>query len=394
VQYRCAKCGFWAGRRSVAWIGDDGICRLCAKDPAPVELQVVRKLAAVNPIQISAAAVAMGRRSTRSILAAMIASFLAFAVLMIPTSAFSSTPPGGGGNPNAGCNQQDETTGGVYDATCTGAQGGNGNNNNPDHTPGPPCAGCVGNADNKEPPGQQPGGNDNNSGYECDGNEGVGQGNPAHTSCTTPTPTPTPTESETPTPTPTPTESETPTPTPTPTETPTATPTPTPTDSEDQCPNNPDRTEPPCEPEVEPTPSPTPTQPEQTPTPPPPTTDDNQPPPAGPPTETPPVDNPTDDTPPVETPPVDTPPVNTPIPDVDLPDVDLPDVDADSATPGDVVLGTRFHRSVDLARVQPARVKASVLPFTGAAVAWLVSLSLMLIVPGALLAFGRRPSKT
>jgi hypothetical protein len=51
-----------------------------------------------------------------------------------------------------------------------------------------PCNGTVGNADDKNPPGQQPGGSDNNKGYECDGNNGVGNdgGNPAHTGCTTP----------------------------------------------------------------------------------------------------------------------------------------------------------------------------------------------------------------
>jgi len=48
---------------------------------------------------------------------------------------------------------------------------------------GKPCAGCVGNADGKNPPGQQPGGNDTNAGYECDRNQGIGQGNPAHSGC-------------------------------------------------------------------------------------------------------------------------------------------------------------------------------------------------------------------
>lgn len=56
---------------------------------------------------------------------------------------------------------------------------------------GKPCAGCVGNADDMNPGGQEPGPkNDNNAGYECDpsgaedgGNHGVGKGNPAHTGC-------------------------------------------------------------------------------------------------------------------------------------------------------------------------------------------------------------------
>ncbi|MGH2695190.1 MAG: hypothetical protein ACRDJJ_10320, partial [Actinomycetota bacterium] len=58
---------------------------------------------------------------------------------------------------------------------------------------GKPCAGCVGNADDKNPPGQEPGPSDGNSGYECenpnkDGNNngiGKGNGNPAHTGCPT-----------------------------------------------------------------------------------------------------------------------------------------------------------------------------------------------------------------
>ena len=39
----------------------------------------------------------------------------------------------------------------------------------------------MGKADDKNPPGQAPDGTDNNNGYECDGNQGVGQSNPAHT---------------------------------------------------------------------------------------------------------------------------------------------------------------------------------------------------------------------
>jgi hypothetical protein len=304
----------------------------------------------------------MATGSVRSLLAALFAALVTIAILMVPTSARSSTP---GGNPNAGCNQQDETTGGVYDATCDGTQGGNGNNDNPDHTPGPPCAGCVGHADNQEPPGQQPGGSDANNGYECDGNQGIGQGNPAHTSCT---PSPTPTSVE-PTPTPTPTETSvepTPTPTPTPTET-----------DEDVCPNieGMQTTVPPgmtvaasgeC------------TSPR-----------DNTPPNAPPVGNTPPTDAPPETTPPVDAPPVDTPPVDT------------PDVAPDLSTPGDVVLGVRFTRprlgfepSVAADRVEAAvQTQQGALPFTGTAVTWLVPIALMLIAPGALLAFGRRARK-
>lgn len=53
---------------------------------------------------------------------------------------------------------------------------------------GKPCAGCVGNADNKFPPGQAPNGSDHNNGYECDGNSGVGKTNPAHSGCKAPAP--------------------------------------------------------------------------------------------------------------------------------------------------------------------------------------------------------------
>ena len=44
-----------------------------------------------------------------------------------------------------------------------------------------PCNGCVGNADSKAPKGQSVG--DANAGYECDRNNGVGKGNPAHSTC-------------------------------------------------------------------------------------------------------------------------------------------------------------------------------------------------------------------
>jgi hypothetical protein len=50
---------------------------------------------------------------------------------------------------------------------------------------GKPCAGCVGKADNKNPKGQHPDGSDRNAGYECDRNQGIGKGNPAHTGCVT-----------------------------------------------------------------------------------------------------------------------------------------------------------------------------------------------------------------
>jgi hypothetical protein len=70
---------------------------------------------------------------------------------------------------------------GPYDPTCDGSASQNGKStNNNSHKP---CAGCVGNADAKNPPGQYPNGTDRNAGYECDRNQGVGQTNPAHTGC-------------------------------------------------------------------------------------------------------------------------------------------------------------------------------------------------------------------
>jgi hypothetical protein len=71
--------------------------------------------------------------------------------------------------------------GGPYCSTRDGSASGNGNGNG--KATGKPCAGCVGKADNKNPKGQNPNGTDHNNGYECDGNHGIGQTNPAHTGC-------------------------------------------------------------------------------------------------------------------------------------------------------------------------------------------------------------------
>jgi hypothetical protein len=70
---------------------------------------------------------------------------------------------------------------GAYDSTRDGSASENGNGGGA--ATGQPCAGCVGNADNKNPPGQAPDGSDANNGYECDGNAGIGRSNPAHTGC-------------------------------------------------------------------------------------------------------------------------------------------------------------------------------------------------------------------
>lgn len=110
-------------------------------------------------------------------------------VLMLGSGVASAS-----GNPNAGCNQNTPPStdiganeSGPYNANCTGAPSGNGNQTNGNHA-GEPCAGCVGNADNKQPGidtlrGQYPNGSDQNAGYECDRNNGIGKTNPAHTGC-------------------------------------------------------------------------------------------------------------------------------------------------------------------------------------------------------------------
>jgi hypothetical protein len=94
------------------------------------------------------------------------------------------------GNPTAACNGTHHSdTGhganvrGAYDETCDGSPSGNGNGGG--NATGKPCAGCVGNADDKNPPGQAVDGSDHNAGYECDRNHGVGRTNPAHTGCLT-----------------------------------------------------------------------------------------------------------------------------------------------------------------------------------------------------------------
>ena len=83
-----------------------------------------------------------------------------------------------GADPGGGANGP-----GAYGSTCNGSASQNGNGGG--GAKGKPCAGCVGNADDKNPPGQAPNGSDHNAGYECDRNNGVGKGNPAHSGCTT-----------------------------------------------------------------------------------------------------------------------------------------------------------------------------------------------------------------
>lgn len=108
--------------------------------------------------------------------------------MTVSATAASATPPAQGGNPNAACDgthHSDTDHGanrrGAYDETCDGSPSKNGSDKGA--ATGKPCAGCVGNADDKNPKGQAPSGKDHNAGYECDRNQGVGKGNPAHTGC-------------------------------------------------------------------------------------------------------------------------------------------------------------------------------------------------------------------
>jgi hypothetical protein len=97
-----------------------------------------------------------------------------------------------GSDTGNGANTDDGGAGGnEYHNTCDGTASDNGNDSG--GAGGRPCAGCVGNADDKNPPGQHRNGDDANNGYECDGNNGVGgkksspaAGNPAHTGCRRP----------------------------------------------------------------------------------------------------------------------------------------------------------------------------------------------------------------
>ena len=66
-------------------------------------------------------------------------------------------------------------------------------------TGGKPCNGCVGNANGRTPPGQKNNPGDGNHGHSCDGNKGIGKGNPAHEGCTASTTTTTVTTPTTPT---------------------------------------------------------------------------------------------------------------------------------------------------------------------------------------------------
>jgi hypothetical protein len=124
------------------------------------------------------------------------------------TSSDAAAPPPAGvvdaGSPDGGAN----STSGPYDPDpahpeLSGVGEPSGNGKSTDNNGNRPCAGCVGRADYKNPPGQLPDGSDHNKGYECDGNEGVGKMNPAHSGCAPSAPTvPTPPASSVTPPTP------------------------------------------------------------------------------------------------------------------------------------------------------------------------------------------------
>ena len=94
-------------------------------------------------------------------------------------SATSPQPVSKADTTRGGANGQ--CPGGPYCSTRDGSPSLNGNGKGA--AVGKPCAGCVGKADNKNPPGQMPNGSDHNKGYECDSNHGIGRSNPAHTGC-------------------------------------------------------------------------------------------------------------------------------------------------------------------------------------------------------------------
>lgn len=73
---------------------------------------------------------------------------------------------------------------GPYDPPSGSVESDNGNGGGNHY--GRPKAGEVGKADAKNPNGQRPGPDDDNNGYECDGNSGIAKGNPAHSGCIPP----------------------------------------------------------------------------------------------------------------------------------------------------------------------------------------------------------------
>jgi hypothetical protein len=150
----------------------------------------------------------LSRKARRIVGAAVAAGVICVGAFALFGSPVSASPGDHGNSPahqiyttpqptsNADYSGHGANVHGPYDSTRDGSASQNGKCDG--KAAGKPCAGCVGKADNKNPAGQMPGGSDNNAGYECDRNQGVGQGNPAHTSCTesVPTPSESPTETE------------------------------------------------------------------------------------------------------------------------------------------------------------------------------------------------------
>ena len=126
----------------------------------------------------------------RKILYGVLVSFFV-GIVLIHTSAAVAAPPDQAKGKAVGLYKSAENDGsganttGPYDPNGVGEPSGNGNGDG--NATGKPCAGCVGNADSKNPPGQLPGPDDANNGYECDANPGIARGNPAHSSCSTST---------------------------------------------------------------------------------------------------------------------------------------------------------------------------------------------------------------
>ena len=97
----------------------------------------------------------------------------------VPATAPVKKPSGSAGPTAPKSSGQGANVSGPYDPSGVGQPSGNGKGTGGNR----PCAGCVGNADDKNPPGQMPGGSDRNAGYECDRNQGIGKTNPAHSGC-------------------------------------------------------------------------------------------------------------------------------------------------------------------------------------------------------------------
>ena len=70
---------------------------------------------------------------------------------------------------------------GTFTNSCDWGSSGNGNGGG--LSVGKPCAGCVGQADDKNPPGHKNDPSGSNRGYECSTNHGIARTNPAHTGC-------------------------------------------------------------------------------------------------------------------------------------------------------------------------------------------------------------------